>query len=458
MKNSLPGVSLIILTWNGLKHLKQSLDSIVEMSKNYEGESEIIIVDNGSMDRTVDVITDFYPFIKILSLDKNYGYSIGCNKGAEISKFPILFFLNNDIFVPKQLLQELINEFIKLKDVFSLSPKSYLWEGKKLTNKVFSAAIGGDFTGGKFNQHWAVNNYQETLKGITSTLYGSGAALLVDKEKFFNVGRFQELYSPAYFEDVDLCYYAWKKGWGSYCTHDLYFWHKVSGSSGGMDSDWKKNLSKRNENIFFLLNIYEYIYFAPFIFKLILRMLIQAPFKNHRFNNLYLLKNFKIIFQNRLRRKKESILSDSEVLTRCKINVPCWKSSSLNFNFFKAIKNFKFSIKKIKSNDINIEDINIYKNNTILNSFNANFQNGVVISTTEDLEIIPFHELTGNTILLSKISFDKIPSDILKPNIFVIPYNETLHIDMQVPYCLDWWTVKERKILKSNRMLQSFLS
>jgi GT2 family glycosyltransferase len=259
-------LSIVIVTWNGLHLLKESLDSVVAACKTFVGESEIIIVDNGSQDRTVDVLLDFYPQIRILALGQNFGFSVGNNKGVALSRFEHVLFLNNDVKVPENFLNELFDEWTNCdENRFSLSPQSNFWEGRELTEKVFCTAIGIDLSGGDFVQNWAVSQYQSLLEpGVHKTIYNTGAALLVNKQKYLELGGFNPLFSPAYWEDVDLCYHAWKRGWGSYVTTRTKIWHKISASSGQLKADFKQRLMTRNFFLFYLLNVLDEDFFSAF--------------------------------------------------------------------------------------------------------------------------------------------------------------------------------------------------
>jgi len=82
--NELPSVSIIILTYNGKRHLKECFESIEQL--NYpKNKREVIMVDNASSDGSVEYIKKNFPSIKILHLSKNYGYAGGNNRGSEIA-------------------------------------------------------------------------------------------------------------------------------------------------------------------------------------------------------------------------------------------------------------------------------------------------------------------------------------------------------------------------------------
>lgn len=237
-----PSVSIVVPSWNGLRLLKKTLDQIIIARDEYPGECEIIIVDNGSMDRTVDVLTDYYPNVIIEKFKKNMGFGHACNHGAAIAKGELVFFLNNDVFVPKNIVYDLVKAFCSLDNAFSICPVTYLWKDDILTDTVFSSSIRFSYSDtGELIQHWLVENGENLVTGLEPTVYATGAIFLVDKKKFQELGGFDSIYGLAYWEDVDICLKAWAHGWGSFCASDISAWHQVSATAGKDDvSDFKK--------------------------------------------------------------------------------------------------------------------------------------------------------------------------------------------------------------------------
>lgn len=102
-----PLVSIIVLNYNGKGFLERCLSSVLQI--DYPSERyEVILVDNGSTDGSVDFVEQKYPTVKILALSANYGFTTGNNKGAKSAKGDIFVFLNNDTFVDRNWLKQLI--------------------------------------------------------------------------------------------------------------------------------------------------------------------------------------------------------------------------------------------------------------------------------------------------------------------------------------------------------------
>lgn len=108
MSLTYPLVSIVVLNYNGKKHLENCIGSVL---KNSYPNFEVLLVDNGSTDRSVQPVKDRYgadPRLKIIESNKNLGYSGGNNLGFEQSKGRYIVFLNNDTTVESDWLIHLV--------------------------------------------------------------------------------------------------------------------------------------------------------------------------------------------------------------------------------------------------------------------------------------------------------------------------------------------------------------
>jgi len=220
----LPKVSIIVLNYNGKKYLDPCLSSLLKI--NYPRDKlEVIVVDNGSTDGSVEYIKEKYPWVKLIRLNKNYGYAIANNVGAKFSKGKFLVFLNNDTAVDKNWLIELIkvaiqnpNVILTSKALFFHKPDTIEWNGSKITliGRAICPNIGE-------------KDKQLTEKRYTLSPYG--ASMLVGKEIFEKLGGFDGDYFISY-EDKDLGLRAWLMGYSVVYVSTSVFYH-VGGGTGG---------------------------------------------------------------------------------------------------------------------------------------------------------------------------------------------------------------------------------
>ncbi len=216
--------SVIIPNWNGQNLLEDCLSSLrAQTYKNFE----VMVVDNGSTDGSVQYIHSNFPGIKVIELDKNYGFAKAINEGVKKTLAEYVVFLNNDTAVDKNWLAELVKLIEKHPEVFSVNSKMLnFYDRKKIDgvgieiNEVGQAkSIGWDQTDiGQFAK-------EEYVFGAT------GGASLFRRNKFTKLGMFDESYFM-YSEEVDLAFRAQFQGFKSiYCPKAIvYHKHKASSS------------------------------------------------------------------------------------------------------------------------------------------------------------------------------------------------------------------------------------
>jgi len=111
--------SVVILNYNGKQYLKQFLSSVVAFSSG----SEIVIVDNASTDDSVKFINENYSSIRLIQLDKNYGFAEGYNQGLKQIKAEIYVLLNSDVEVKENWIEPIVNWMESEKELAAVQPK-----------------------------------------------------------------------------------------------------------------------------------------------------------------------------------------------------------------------------------------------------------------------------------------------------------------------------------------------
>jgi GT2 family glycosyltransferase len=136
---SYPKISISIVNLDGKDYLKDCLESIKELE--YPASAlEIIVVDNGSTDGSVDFLKESYPDVKIIENPSNFGFAKANNQAAEAAAGEYVAFLNNDTRVDKNWLIELLKPINNDSDVICSGSKVFSFDGKKI-----------DFAGGMIN-------------------------------------------------------------------------------------------------------------------------------------------------------------------------------------------------------------------------------------------------------------------------------------------------------------------
>lgn len=184
MKNN-PLVSVLIVNWNGVKWLDKCLKSLY--NQTYK-KFEIIIIDNASTDQSIRFIRKKFPEITIIKNNENFGFGVANNYGAKKAKGSVLFFLNNDVITPPELLESMIRFKLK-KRLNMVNPKILDQNGHDINREDY---LGIDFLGSPGGPSKKV-------------FFLDGCALMIGKKDFFKLGQFDQKYFM-YSEDIDLCW------------------------------------------------------------------------------------------------------------------------------------------------------------------------------------------------------------------------------------------------------------
>ena len=224
-----PHIKILILNWNGVHLLKPCLDSVNAI--DYPNFS-VVVIDNGSSDGSLEMISAHYPNLKCIGLDKNYGFAGGYNRyfahlSNDESEFILL--LNNDTEVDSNIL----NSFIQAKKQFG-DNQIY---GGKIYYRDNPEIIW--YAGGKVNLRWG-RIYHRGIRKMDSEKYSfpittdyiTGCCLFIAWEKMQQLRGFDDQFHM-FGEDVDLCLRAKKEGIQCYYWPEAKLWHHVSGSING---------------------------------------------------------------------------------------------------------------------------------------------------------------------------------------------------------------------------------
>ena len=221
-----PKVTIIILNWNGKEDTIECLESLKHITyPNYE----ILLVDNGSTDGSVECFRERYPGMEIIENGENLGFAEGNNVGirkAMDEGADYVLLLNNDTVVDPEFLGELVTVGESDPKAGIVGPKIYFYNSDRIQS-----------CGGRINLYKGVvqgiKRYQRDLNHSTkviSTEFLSGCAMLIKKIVLEKVGLFDISYF-AYYEDTDLCIRTKSGGYDLVCVQSSMIWHKGSQSS-----------------------------------------------------------------------------------------------------------------------------------------------------------------------------------------------------------------------------------
>ncbi len=279
-----PRVSIIIVNWNGLRHLKPLFDSIKKLDFDKK-KLEVLMVDNASTDESVSFTKKNYSSIRILRLDQNYGFCGGNNRGIAEAKGDYILLLNNDVVVDKNLLNALLAGFSS-PEVGAVGGKVYEWNEK---NPAFSTKNRISSSWPKISPWRCIPFSFTDERPAGSVDYLPGCMLMVRKKLIEEIGSIDEDYQ-AYFEETDWCARMIRAGHKPFYTPDAMIWHRFLATANAISPDFNHRMMTRNRIRFVLKNfdflrLFFFLLYYPFevIWKflrlnfIILRSVISTP-------------------------------------------------------------------------------------------------------------------------------------------------------------------------------------
>lgn len=221
MKN--PLVSIIIINWNGEELLKACLPSLKKINyKNFE----IILVDNGSIDNSINFTKKIFPTSKIIHNKTNLGFAKANNQAIKQAKGELILFLNNDTKVTPNFLTILVNRLITDSKMGACQPKILHLEKKGKLDSIGSFLTISGFL---YHLGFEARDSKKLDKEI-KLFSGKGSCLLFKKGVLNKIGNFDADFF-AYFEETDLCWRLWLAGYYlQYIPHAVIY-HKSWGTT-----------------------------------------------------------------------------------------------------------------------------------------------------------------------------------------------------------------------------------
>jgi GT2 family glycosyltransferase len=269
MGTDFPIVSIVIVNLNGKSFLHDSLLSLQNLDYPRK-KLEVIVVDNGSNDGSVEYVNATFPSTFVLKLEKNYGFCKPNNEASKIAKGKYLVFLNNDTIVSRDWLKELVKGTFIDPDIMCCASKILYYDMKKIVN-----AAGGKITkiGGGFYKGYGAVDCRSTCDSYEYTGFGCGAGVLVSKEFFLSIGGFDEDYFASC-EEHELGLRVWMNGFKVLFVPTAVMYHKESGTFGAKGSSHpvKVYLLVRNR----LYNIFKNFELSNVIKGLIMAVMFDA--------------------------------------------------------------------------------------------------------------------------------------------------------------------------------------
>ena len=303
------GVSIIIPTYNGIRLLEENLPFLLEALDEWAGAYEVIVVDDCSIDDTARMLKERFPQIKLLQNYRNEGFSHTCNNGMQQALYPVAICLNNDVKVTSGFVSPLLAHFGD-PSVFAVTP-NILAERDGRNQGIVYGLYGKGFIKGGFAAFAERSCVRENL-------YAIGACVAYNIAMFRSLGGYAEIYTPYLFEDVDISYRAWKRGWRNIYEPGATVYHYSSATIGKTNKRHKRTIYFRNRFLFHWINLTDPSFIAKNAVHTLLRLTVCFLWLDFSYYAAFLgaLRRVRAVAKMRRTVRESLKLSDQNILQR----------------------------------------------------------------------------------------------------------------------------------------------
>ena len=238
-------IAIVILNWNGVDMMRRYLTDVVNYS--IVDNAVVYVADNASTDDSVEMLRSEYPQVKVILLEKNWGFAEGYNKALSQIEAEYYVLLNSDVKVTHHWLQPLVEFMDAHRDVAACQPK--LLSIIDTDSFEYAGACGGfiDLYGYPFCRGRVLNTIERD-KGQYDTampiLWATGACMMIRSSDYWNAGGFDGRFF-AHNEEIDLCWRLRLLGRKVYCIPDSAVFH-LGGGTLPKSNPMKTYLNFRN--------------------------------------------------------------------------------------------------------------------------------------------------------------------------------------------------------------------
>ena len=292
-------VSVVVPNFNGEKLLEKNLPFILSAKENRENRiDEIIIVDDGSQDGSIKLISSMFPQVKLIKHRINRGFSASVNTGVRAAKGDLICLLNSDVVPETNFLESVFSHFLKPK-VFAISLNeigNYSWARGSFINGFIEHSIG--------------------LKSLVphDTFWVSGGSGVFRRSVWMELGGMDEkLLSPFYWEDVDLSYRALKRDYRLIWDPDAKVTHAHEATINRLPKTYVQRVLERNQLLFIWKNLTSTNLFRKHLVGLFKRL---AKHPGYIRIVLMALRKVNMLIKARNKEIKEAKISDETIFSR----------------------------------------------------------------------------------------------------------------------------------------------
>ncbi len=225
---SFPTISVIVINLDGQVHLKACFESLVQ--QDYSGSVELILVDNGSTDSSVEFMRQTFPQVRLILNKHNMGFASAVNLAVRQTTSKYIALINNDAYAAPDWLSQMVKlaEQRRSEGVVCIASRVLDWNGQQIDFVLGGVNFHGFGTQPFFRvPSERIQPEQEPL------LFANGGAMLVDRDVFLAIGGFDDDFF-AYYEDVDFGWRLWICGYQVWLNPAAVVYHRHHATASTM--------------------------------------------------------------------------------------------------------------------------------------------------------------------------------------------------------------------------------
>ncbi len=246
-----PKVAVVILNWNGIKHLREFLPSVLASTWP---NLDVIVGDNGSTDGSAEFLQQYFPSVQVIKNDNNYGFTGGYNRVLQRVEADYFILLNSDVEVHNGWVEPIISLMESDPLIAAAAPKIKSYAEKNYFEHAGAAGGFIDYLGYPFcrgRMFYEIEEDRGQYEQSGEVFWASGAAMFVKKEYWVMADGFDDRFF-AHMEEIDLCWRLKNMGLKvMYCAESEVY--HVGGGTLNTENPFKTYLNFRN-NLLLLKN------------------------------------------------------------------------------------------------------------------------------------------------------------------------------------------------------------
>ncbi len=177
-------------------------------------QHRVMLVDDASTDDTAEYVRQHYPTVRLLRLRRNMGFAGAVRAGIAACDTPLFALINTDVQVRPGFLRAILPHFDR-PDTFAVCSRIELPGGSQMETGNVAPAFSG-----------ILEPYHVALARPGHILYAGGASSVFHRARYEALGGLETIYRPLYWEDIELGYRAWRRGWRSLFEPAASVWHE----------------------------------------------------------------------------------------------------------------------------------------------------------------------------------------------------------------------------------------